>query len=98
MNVQANVQAKVQAKTASADVASLVVGTRLQITVASHPKSIYGRRTLRDLWRHRTPKFASTMHYPNRVPPRGKVFGIVASRDVLAKLATISSALSIAVV
>jgi hypothetical protein len=85
-------------KTASASVDSLAVGTRLQITVAAHPKSIYGRRTLRDLYRHRTPKFASTMHHPLRVPPRGKIFGIVATRDVLAKLSTISEALSIAVV
>jgi len=87
-----------QAKAVSANVASLSVGARLQITVAGQPRSIYGRRTLRDLWRHRTPKSASEMHYPKRVPPTGKTFGILASRDVLAKLSTISEAVAIAVV
>jgi hypothetical protein len=86
------------AKAASVSVDALRVGSRLQITVSAHPKSIYGRRTLRDLYRHRSPKFAATMHSPQRVPPRGKVFGLVASLDVLAKLATISESLSIAVV
>jgi hypothetical protein len=85
-----------KAKAASASVASLVVGTRLRITVAAQPRSIYGRRTLRDLWRLRKPKDASEMHHPKRVPPTGKIFGILASRDVLAKLSTISGSVTIA--
>jgi hypothetical protein len=86
-----------KAKATSASVESLAVGARLQITVAAQPRSIYGRRTLRDLWRLRKPKNASEMHHPKRVPPAGKTFGILASRDVLAKLSTISGYVSIKV-
>lgn len=86
------------AKAKSTSVDSLKVGSRLQITVAAQPRSIYGRRTLRDLWRLRKPKDAREMHHPKRVPPAGKTFGILASRDVLAKLATISGSVTISVV
>ena len=85
------------AKAASASVDSLSVGARLSITVAAQPRSIYGRRTLRDLWRLRKPKDAREMHHPKRVPPAGKTFGILASRDVLAKLSTISGSVIIKV-
>jgi hypothetical protein len=88
----------VPAKAVSASVDSLSVGSRLQITVAAQPRSIYGRRTLRDLWRLRKPKVASEMHHPKRVPPAGKTFGILASRDVLAKLSTIAGSVTIKVV
>jgi hypothetical protein len=37
------------------------------------------------------------MHHPKRVPPAGKTFGILASRDVLAKLSTISGSITIKV-